>query len=104
LCVAEFAPVPPNKRLVVENLSAYVVVSGATSVFFGTFGVPNLPDGPKVAVSAASGGGPHWVANQQMTVYVEPGGVPRVAFSITSNGPTCSAVGTLSGHLIDLTR
>lgn len=103
-CVADFAPVPANKRLVVEHLSAYAAVSGATTQLVGSFLVPGQLNGPRVFFSAASVGDQQWVANQQMTVYVEPGGVPRVAFTITSNGPTCHAIGTLTGHLIDLTQ
>jgi hypothetical protein len=102
-CFVEFAPVPPNKRLVVEHVSAYVAVGGATTLLLGKFLVPNLANGPKVFFSAASVGFQQWATSQSMTLYVEPGGVPRVAFTITSNIP-CTASGNLSGHLIDLTQ
>jgi hypothetical protein len=103
-CFLEFAPVPPNKRLVVEHLSAYMGVGGTTSLLLGQFSTPNLVDGPKVFFSAASVGPFQWATSQQMSVYVEPGGVPRVAFSVTSNISCAVFSGNLSGHLIDLTQ
>jgi hypothetical protein len=108
-CVTEFAPIPPNKRLVVEHLSAYAVLTGGTSasaVIEGKFSAPNLVNGPEVFFTATSVPDQRWAANQQMTVYVEPGGVPRVELSIPlfTFGPRCTAHGTLSGHLIDLTQ
>lgn len=101
-CLVEFAPVPPNKRLVVEHLSGYVAVGGATTLVLGRFRT-NLANGPFVLFGAASVGASQWAASQAMTVYVEPGGVPRLEFTVTSN-IRCTASGNLSGHLIDLTQ
>jgi hypothetical protein len=104
-CAVDFAPVPPNKRLVVEHLSGFTAVTGTTNTLLGSFSAPNLRGGPEIYFSAVSVGPQQWATSQQMTVYLEPGSVPRVAFSITVNGPTsCVAVGNLSGHLIDLTQ
>lgn len=103
-CVAEFAPVPANKRLVVQHLSGYAALSGPTSIVLGRFLVPNLVNGPDVFLSSIFVGEQQWVANQQMTAFVEPGGVPRVAFTITSGATTCHAIGTLTGYLVDLSQ
>jgi hypothetical protein len=103
-CSVDFAPVPLNKRLVVEHLSAYVLVGGATSVVLGKLLLAsNLAIGPIAFFDATSVGTAQWAASKQMTVYVEPGGVPRLSFTITSN-INCTASGSLTGHLIDLTQ
>jgi hypothetical protein len=102
-CIAEFAPVPPNKRLVVQYISGYTALTGPSTKVFAILEAPNLlVNVPRAYLSATLVGGSQYVANQEMVLYVEPGGVPRLRFEVSN--VSCTAAGTLSGHLIDLNQ
>jgi hypothetical protein len=102
-CIAEFAPVPPNKRLVVQHISGYAALTGPSTLVVAILEAPNvLVNVPRAYLSATFVGGSQYVANQEMVLYLEPGGVPRLRFQVSN--VSCTAVGTLSGYLIDLNQ
>jgi hypothetical protein len=103
-CAATPAPVPANKRLVLQQVNASVDVYNN-----------DAPDG--VAVKSGAGNAPldlqlkyvrphRYMVSEQVLQYFEPGGTPTCWLSLSGNSTSVndSVVFTLSGYLVDLNQ
>lgn len=104
-CTANFSPLPPNKRLVIEYVNGSIS-SGGPVVRTGMRGPsPSFSlELPVKQQPAGNSSSYRYSISESMRIYVEGSPPPYLYFMTATN--TTQAVGSflISGHLIDLTQ
>jgi hypothetical protein len=110
LCSADFTPVPAGKRLVIQHLSGLVACYSINNncelqfnyVFLTTKGPNYLSGGDSAYVPMQTSANSQTAINQDVRLYVEPGGVPEYQM-VFNSGPVFAYV-TITGYLVDLNQ
>jgi hypothetical protein len=106
-CVLSFPPVPSGKRLVVEQVSALIAVSGG-QVHYLTLGDQFLTNGGNVAILqpnfVPAYNGRFLATTQQVRAYYEPEATPKLKIAVTNGFSNFRSNVTLTGYLIDATN
>lgn len=110
VCSADMIAVPAGKRLVIQHLSALVNCQSIDNncelqnnfVFLTTKG-NNIFDGADSAyVPMQTSPNASTAVNQDVRLYVEPGGVPEYQM-VFNSGPVFASM-TITGYLVDLNQ
>lgn len=111
VCGADMMPVPAGKRLVIQHLSGVVICESINNncelqvnyVFLTTTkDQVGLAGGDSAYVPMQTSANSRTAVNQDVRLYVEPGGVPE--FQMVFNSGPVFAFMTITGYLVDLNQ
>jgi hypothetical protein len=110
VCSADLTPVPAGKRLIVQHLSGLVSCQSINAncelqfnyVLLGTKGQFSFIGGDAAYAPMQTSANSLTAINQDVRLYVEPGGVPEYQM-IFNSGPVAANV-TITGYLVDLNQ